>query len=327
MTDPYRTLGVSKDADQASIRKAFKQLAREYHPDRNPTPEAEARFKEISAAYDVLGDEEKRKLWDEFGEISLKPGFNAEQARAWGGGRGGGFPGGGFPGGGFPGGVFVQEGADFGDLFGDMFGRGAGRRPRARRAVKGEDIRADIQVDLLTAIRGGETSVRVTRPLSTGQLETNVLRVRIPKGVEDDQTIRLRGRGGGSPTGGPAGDVLLTVKVLPHPQLRRVGRDLELEVPITLSEAVLGGKIEVSTPSGRFNVRVPAGAQSGQRMRMRGKGVPGESGEAAGDLYLLLRPTPPRSDDPELAELAQQMDRFYTDDVRSGLSFPDPEEA
>ncbi|MCB9793353.1 MAG: DnaJ domain-containing protein [Alphaproteobacteria bacterium] len=322
MNDPYRTLGVAKDADQATIRKAFKKLAREYHPDRNPTPEAEARFKEISGAYDVVGDEDKRKLWDEFGEISLKPGFNADQARAYGAGMGG-FGGGGF-GGGFPGGVFVQEGGDLGDIFGELFGKGGGPRRRAPRAVKGEDIRTDIRVDLLTAIRGGETSLRVTRPLSTGQYETTTLRVRVPAGVEDGQTIRLRGRGGGSPTGGPAGDVLLTVHVIPHPLLRREGQDLELEVPLTLSEAVLGGKIEVSTPSGRFNVKVPAGAQSGQRMRLRGKGLPAEQGEAAGDLYLVLRPTPPRSEDPELAELAQALDRFYDEDVRAGLNFPDP---
>lgn len=326
MTDPYRALGVARDADQATIRKAFKKLAREFHPDRNPTPAAEARFKEVSGAYEVLGDEEKRKLFDEFGEVSLKPGFNAEQARAWS--RGGGFPGGGFPGGGFGGG-----GVDFGDLFGDMFARGGGGggrgprgpRTRTRQMRKGEDIHADIRVDLLTALRGGETAVRVTRPLSTGQIETTVLKVRIPKGVEDGQTIRLRGQGGGSPSGGPAGDLRLTIQVTPHPLLRRDGKDLELDVPLTLSEAIKGARVSVNTPSGTFKVTVPPASPAGKRLRLRGKGAPDKSGGDPGDLYLVLRPTPPVSSDPELAELAEAMDRFYDGEVRSALSFPPAE--
>ncbi|MCB9763150.1 MAG: DnaJ domain-containing protein [Alphaproteobacteria bacterium] len=318
MRNLYDVLGVPKDADQATIRKTFKKLARELHPDRNPEPEAEQRFKEVSAAYSVLGDDEKRKLYDEFGEVSLRPGFDAEQARRYG---AGGFPGGGFSAGG--------PGFSFEDLFGDLFGRGGrgGRGNwRVQPMMRGQDIHATIAVDLMTALKGGETSIRVDKPNAYGGLESTVLRVKIPAGVDDGQTIRLRDMGGPGAGGGPAGDVLLEVNVRPHPRLRRDDQDLEIDVPITLHEAMAGARIEVPTPWGRYKVNVPAGSSSGSRLRLKGKGLPSRGSTPAGDLYLALRPTPPRTEAPEAIALAEQLDAFYDGDVRAELDFLEPQE-
>ena len=324
MRDLYEILGVPKTADQDTIKKAFKKLARENHPDKNPTKEAEARFKEANAANSVLGDEEKRKLYDEFGEISLRPGFNAEQARAYGRmGGGGGGGGQGFPG---FGGQGFSEGFSFEDLFGDIYG-GGGRGARGRRGApqsrRGADMRTEIEVELLTALRGGEISLRVSRPTSApGEYgdEITTLKVQVPEGVDDGQVIRLRGKGHPGGGGGPPGDVLLEVKVLPHPLLRRKDRDLELDVPITIGEAVNGGKITVPTPWGAVNVNVPPMCRNGSRLRLRGKGVHG-AGKDPGDLTLVLRPTPPSTPSDRARELAASFDELYDKDVRADLGF------
>lgn len=374
MRDLYEVLGVARDADQATIRKAFKKLAREYHPDLNKAPEAAERFKEISAAYEVLGDEQRRALYDEFGEISLKPGFDAEKARQWkqAGRRFGGAPGGFHADlGGFD---FGAGGFGLDELFGSLFG-GARRARQPQGPQRGADIESTLEVSLVDAIRGAEPVIEVRRPArcticdgaggtgrqacprchgsgrvtihafgrrsmglpcdqcggqgvlfaqecatcgGTGRvMRQERLRVKIPPGVADGQVIRLRGKGGDGQRGGPSGDLLLEIRVQSHPLLVREGNDLVMEVPITLGEAVAGARIEVPTPVGPVRVTVPAGVQSGQKLRLKGRGVPTTGGR--GDLYLVLRPTPPATDDPEAKRLARELDRFYTRDVREGL--------
>ena len=368
MRDLYTVLGVAKDADQATIRKAYKKLAREFHPDLNKAPTAADRFKEISAAYEVLEDEERRSLYNEFGEASLKGGFDAERARQWKS-MGGGAGGGGFPGGFGGGGVNVD------DLFGSLFS--GGRRAQAPRAKRGTDIEGTVPIGLMDALKGATNSITVRRPSScgacqgeggtgrsacptcrgTGRMETHqfggrmaipcnecdgsgsafadecatcagtgrtmqeeILKVKVPVGVKDGQTIRLRGKGGEGERGGPSGDLLLTIEVEAHPFLERDGDDLRMEVPLTLSEAMLGGGVTVPTPlDGEIKVKVPPGVQNGQRMRIKGKGA-GE-GTSRGDLYLVMRPTPPVTGSPEAQELARALDRFYEGDVREKLRF------
>lgn len=311
MRNLYDVLGVPRGADKAQIKKSFKELARRYHPDVSKEPDAEERFKEVNAAYAVLGDEERRKLYDEFGEISLQQGFDPERARAFRGMGGGGF------------GQGMGGGVNLDDLLGSLFGAGAFRGSdfrgfdpsgfRQRRGPpKGQDLRARITVDLLTAIRGGEVPITVSSP--GGQRRLNV---KIPAGVRDGQSMRLKGQGGGAPPGGRPGDVLLEIAVGEHPALTREGDDLVMELPLTFAESLAGGSLKVPTPSGEVVVKIPAGARSGARLRLKGKGVQRSSG--AGDLYLVLRPTPPPGEADEA--LVEQLASLYDEDVRSKLVF------
>lgn len=329
MRDLYTVLGVARDADTAEIRKAYKKLARKYHPDISDSDEDAERFKEINAAHAVLGDKEKRKLYDEFGEISLRPGFDADQARAWKqAGGGGGMPGGGFHWGGSGGGPdfsggfggFAAGGMDPDDILSAIFGGRPRRGPR-----KGQDIQAEVQVSLLDVARGEAIELQLRRPVvarggpqTTLVMQEEKLKVRLPPGVEDGATIRLRGKGGESPQGGPPGDLRLTIHVREEPGLHRVGDSLELEVPITFAEALVGGRITVPTFDGDVKVTVPGPVQSGQKLRLKGKGMKLESGR--GDLLLVLRPTPPAEvGEEEAGELAERLGALYTRDVREEL--------
>lgn len=300
MNDPYVTLGVPRSADHETIRKAFRRLAREFHPDVNTAPGAEDRFKEVNQAYDILGDPDKRALWDEFGELSLRPGFDATEARAWSAQQQGG-PG--FED--FFGGFGAQGGMD--DFLSSMFGAGssyqAGPTPR-RRARKGSDQYSDVTIDFMLAVIGGELTLRIPRH---GRTET--VKVRLPAGAEDGKTLRIPGHGHPPAGGGPAGDLVLSVKVRAHPVLRRAGDDLEMDVPITILEAMQGGAVTIPTPTGEVKVNVPAGAGSGRRLRLRGKGV--QRRGRPGDLYLILRPVVPQSSDPELVEAARTLEKAY----------------
>jgi DnaJ-class molecular chaperone len=294
--DLYQVLGVGRDVDAEALRKAYRKLARRHHPDVNPGDKAaEERFKEISEAYDVLSDPVKRRNYDEFGEISLQGGFDAEQARrareAFGA-RFGGEPGPGASGFEFRSG----EPFEFGDLD-DLLGRfGFGGRGRGGRAagMRGSDLEATLELDFLEAAKGGEKRLSLQLAGEDGRLRTQTLTVRIPPGVSDGGRIRLRGKGAPGLGGGAAGDLWATVRVRPHPVFRREGRDVIVDVPVTIAEAIRGAKIEVPTLEGRVTVTVPPGTDSGQKLRLRGKGIPDPKGGAAGDLYVVIQVRVPK---------------------------------
>ncbi|MBN1334598.1 MAG: DnaJ domain-containing protein [Deltaproteobacteria bacterium] len=374
MRNLYEVLGVPRDADQAAIRKAFRQLARQCHPDVNKAPDAEARFKEINAAYEVLSDEQRRAWYDEFGDASLRTGFDPEAARAW---RASARPGPEVFGGG--------GGVDLEDLFSSLFGGGGRGRgsPFARGwnqetvsvRRRGPDMEARIEIDLLTAIRGGDVRLSLRRPETcrvcggtggTGRqtcpackgsgrrtsqrfglravvrceecagsgsvfarecaacggsgrtMATHDVKVHVPAGVVDGQVLRLKGLGGEGRDGGAAGHLLVTVSIRPHPFLRRDGHDLEMDLPVTIGEAVGGASVCVPTPDGEVRVRIPPGSSGGQRLRLRGRGFP-KPGGGRGDLFLVVRPVAPPAADEEIVRTARSLDRAYPGDVRADL--------
>ena len=271
--DYYETLGVSRTASAEDIRKAYRELARKYHPDLHPDDDAaKEKFKKVQTAFDVLNDPSKREMYDRYG--SSFEGVGA-------GGQGGGWRGGPFPGGGFPGGGEIDLESLFGGGggFGDLFGRGRSTRTRRRPAqAPGEDITARLAIPFRLAIDGGKTDVRIDRG---GTTET--ISVTIPQGLPDGARMRLRGQGLPGVGGGPAGDLLLDVRVDPHPVFRRSGDTLELTLPIALSEAIAGATVDVPTPWGTIALRIPAGTSGGRKLRAAGMGVRHGNG-AKGDL-------------------------------------------
>jgi curved DNA-binding protein len=314
--DFYSVLGVPKGADADAIKKAYRKLARDLHPDRNPgNKAAETRFKAVNRAYETLHDPKKRSLYDEFGEEALREGFDAEKARAYrswqsGVGRGGFGNVGGVGGravsledlfgGVAPGGTV--EGADFADLFG---------RGRRRGPLRGQDMEQEITVDFDTAVRG--TSLELRRPDSN-----ETVTVRIPPGADDGSRVRIAGQGAPSPKGGPSGDLVLVIHVRPHPVFRREGDDLHIDVPITVSEAVKGAKVRVPTFDGPVVVKVPAGTMSGTTLRVRGKGVT-RKGRPTGDLYVHPMVHVPSGSSPELLHLVTELERFEDPNLRKNL--------
>lgn len=321
--DLYSVLGVGKTADADAIKKAYRKLATQLHPDKNPgNKKAEERFKQVNHAYDVLSDAKKRKLYDEFGEEGLREGFDPERVRAyreWAarqGARGG--PGGGFSSYGRGGeqvdleDLFSQQGggagaAGFGDLFGDLFSRAR----RQRGPVKGPDLESEITIDFASSLRG---TMLELRPQGLGG---EPVTVRIPAGADEGSRVRIPGQGAPSPSGGPRGDLVLTIHVTPHPHYRREGDDLHLDLPITVAEAFHGAKVKVPTIDGSVTMKVPEKTQSGQTARLRGKGV-ARKGRKAGDLYvhfLIHIPT----DGPELTRLVDEVSKFQTGDPREHI--------
>jgi curved DNA-binding protein len=311
--DFYALLGVPKDADHDTIKKAYRKLARDLHPDKNPGNNgAETRFKAVNHAYEVVGDEAKRKLYDEFGEEALRDGFDAEKARAykqWQGRAGHG--GGGFRGGGVNlddlfGGQ-VPGGSVGGDPFADLFGRSS----RRRGPTKGRDYEQELTIDFVSAVRG--TSLQLRNPSSPEPVT-----VRIPAGAAEGSRVRIAGQGAASTTGGPPGDLLLVIHVEPHPLFTREGDDLTLEVPITVSEAIKGGKVKVPTFDGDVSLKVPPGTQSGMKLRVRGKGVV-RKGRDPGDLYVRFMVHVPTGASAELVKLADELAKHESTDVREKL--------
>ncbi|MGB1016769.1 MAG: DnaJ C-terminal domain-containing protein [Nannocystaceae bacterium] len=320
MTDLYQTLGVAKDADARDIKRKYRKLTQKYHPDKNPgNNQAEEKFKDVSTAYDVLGDPDRRKLYDEFGDMSLTQGFDPERARAYKQSRSG-FGGGG---GGFPGGMnFSNYGdasnANFDDILSQLFGGGRVRSPDGMggmggrgRPRKGHNIEGEITVKFLNALHGTSVPLRVESQHGGSQ----TLDVRVPQGMADGGKLRVRGKGG---AGNPPGDIILTVHVKSHPQLRRDGANLHMDVPISAYEAYRGGPIDVPTPWGTVTVKLPAGAQSGQKMRLRGKGVK-VTRRDPGDLFLHLQIKMPAAGDEEL--LARLEALQSEEDVRTRMQF------
>jgi DnaJ-class molecular chaperone len=294
----YQTLGVSPDADADALKKAYRKLAQEYHPDRNQGDEAaEERFKEVSAAYAVLSDDQRRRDYDEFGEIATDPNFDAERARQASGGFGG-FGGAGARGFGHGAGGEAQDFGGFGNLFEDLFGGGRQQRPRRRR---GSDIETTLTLDFVDAARGCEQAVTLERPTTNGTRREQ-LTVHVPPGVDDGGRIRLAGKGSEGEAGGPPGDLLARIKLRPHPFFERDGRDLKIELPISIVEAVLGAEIDVPTLDGSVTLRVPPGTDGGTRLRLRGKGIPAHGGKPAGDYYVTTRVRVPKKLSQEAAE-------------------------
>lgn len=305
-TDLYATLGVSKTASEDEIRKAYRQLARQHHPDVNPgKPEAEDKFKAVAAAYDVLSHKEKRALYDEFGSEGLRGGFDPEQARSyrrWTEGRDAGRRATGFD---------EDLPFDLSDLF---------TQARARQAsfpVDGPDMLATVELDLASALRGTEVELRMPGSGGAGSEEQTV-RVRIPAGADDGDELRVRGKGAPGSHGGAPGDLVIRTVVRPHANFERHGLDLQLRLPITLGEAVRGGPVSVPTPTGVVQLKIPPRSQQGAKLRLKGKGV--SRGKETGDLYVLLEVRLPESDDPALTTLLSEADRFYASNVREGVA-------
>ncbi len=272
--DYYEVLGVKRDASKEDIKKAYRRLARRYHPDLNPgNKEAEERFKEIQEAYSVLSNDEKRKAYDTFGTAEPQPGAGAGRTTwRWQESSPEGFQ--------FSFGDF----AGLEDILSDIFGTGEGARGRGR----GRDIEYQIEIDFETAIKGGTRDITINRDVG-GKLVTETISVRIPPGVDNGSRIRVPGKGGEGRRGGSAGDLYLTVKVRPHPIFQRDQNDIYLELPITVYEAALGARISVPTIDGTAVVTIPPGVQSGTKLRLRGKGVPHLRDGERGDQYVVVK--------------------------------------
>ncbi|HQG32381.1 MAG TPA: molecular chaperone DnaJ [Deltaproteobacteria bacterium] len=367
----YDVLGVPKNATAKQIRDAYRRLSRKWHPDVNPgNKEAEEKFKEISSAYDVIGNEEKRKLYDEFGEEGLRPGFQPEAAREykrWEGAQAG----------------RQRTAEEFGrfhsyeDLFGDMFNFGRGGFSQTH-PFKGSDIESSITIDLVSALKGMDTEVSLNKAktcptckgtgvnpntgLSTctvcsGSGRINIsrgpmqftktcprcggsgkigkecptcygegiiegverIRVTIPAGVKDGYRLRLPGKGEPGSPGGQPGDLYITVHVAEHPLLNREGDNLSMEVPITVREAMAGGTITVPTIEGQIRVKVPPKSQSGQRLKVRGKGAVNPKTGQRGDLFIKLIVKVPRTENEEALKAVEKLEDLYTENVRAGI--------
>jgi curved DNA-binding protein len=305
--DLYSVLGVGKSADTEEIKKSYRKLAGQLHPDKNPgNAEFEKRFKEVNHAYQVLSDPTKRALYDEFGEDGLREGFDAEQARNFkrmreqgGGGRSWG------GGGGIPSDIFGGESPFGGDLNDVIFGR---RRGGPRR---GSDMESAVTIDFASAVRG---TMLELRPRGT---DGEPVKVRVPPGAEEGSRVRIAGQGAPGSGGGPAGDLILQIHVTPHAHFWREGDDLHVNLPVTPLEAYSGAKVKVPTVDSVVNAKLPARAQSGMKVRLKGKGV-NRKGREPGDLYVHLMVQLPTSDEAE--ELVKQLDTFVTGDVREGIT-------
>ncbi len=305
MKDLYDTLGVGRDASASEIKKAYRGLTRKFHPDKNPGDKAaEERFKDVSGAYDVLSDTERRKLYDEFGDMSLTQGFDAGRARAYKSSQQRSYAGASqFSDGGFPmDDAFFENVGDaratsFDDLLGRLFGGGRVRtggspQPRAR---KGADITGEISVGFNDALQGTTVPLRIESADGTA----STLDVKVPAGMKDGGKLRLRGKGG---AGAPPGDIMLTVRVGTHKLLEREGNDLRLRLPVTALEAYRGGPIDVPTPWGTVTVKLSPGSQNGQTLRLRGRGIRPGGDKPAGDLLVTLDVRMPEAGDERLLE-------------------------
>jgi curved DNA-binding protein len=317
--DYYKTLGVPRDASQAEIQKAYRALARKYHPDMNPDDKtAKAKFQQVQKAFDVLGDPEKREMYDRYGSSfetmgAGRPGANAP----WGGGAGAA--------------GFGPESFDFTQFFGERFGEGsdgglgdifgqfrragggaAKTAPGARR--RGAHILYELQIPLQTSMSGGEAQLAIQR--ASGKTET--ITVKIPAGIEDGKRIRVRGQGEPGPGGGAAGDILITIRVAKHPCFERRGNHLHVKVPVTLAEAALGAKVEVPTPRGTVSLSIPAGSSSGTKLRLKGHGAAPRSGPP-GDLLAEIQIVLPEKITEADRRMIEEFGRLHPQDPRANL--------
>jgi molecular chaperone DnaJ len=370
----YEILGVKKSASQDEIKKAYRKLARKWHPDINPgNKEAEQKFKEISRANECLGKEKKRKLYDEFGEEGLQAGFDEEktrQYRQWSN---------------FQQSARAGGGQEFGryqsyeDIFGDLFDFRTGKvDSRATAPSRGRNIEHDMTIDLISALKGFETDLTMekikacprckgsgtdpnfpitkcemcsgsgrlnvaegplqfTKPCpkcrghgetgrtcsqcsGSGQvLGTETIRVTIPQGVKDGSKVRVAGKGEPNFDGGQPGDLYLIIHIRPHPLLSREGDSLYMEVPVTIREAMAGGTITIPTIEGQVNLKIPPQSQSGQTLKLKGKGAINLKTKQRGDLMVKIVVKVPKTDDREILKAVEKMDKLYQVDLRKEI--------
>lgn len=326
--DYYTVLGVSRSADKGDIKRAYRRLAKKYHPDRNPNDaSAERHFKEVQEAYEVLSDGDKRVAYDRFGQAGVGA---ADGGR---GGFGGGWPGGDSFGGGTrvsasdlrdlfenAGAAGGGGGAGIGEMFEQILGGGRGGRGRSRRVApaRGRDIEHRVQISFEQAIGGAslEVELRGGEGGQTGGSQT--LTVKIPRGVRDGQKIRLRRKGEPGVHGGPAGDLYIVCRVRPHRYFKRHADDILIDVPISIAEATLGVKVEVPSLDGRTKVTIPAGTASGTKLRLKDHGVWNETAQKRGHQYVLIRIVPPESVSPSQEAALREL---LADNPRRGLDW------
>lgn len=301
--DYYETLGVNKSADKEAIKRAYRKLAKKYHPDTNAgNPHAEEMFKDVTEAYNVLSDEKKRKLYDEFGFAGLQEGFSEEAARQAAQGGFGGF-----------GGPFTHQEFHFengsGDMddifsmFGDMFSHGGSARGRST-SRKGSDVMADLTISFDEAVFGCEKSISLQDP-STGKVSN--LSIHIPAGIESGKTVRLKGQGNPGRNGGAAGDVLLNVNVTPSREFERKGQNVYSTIRVPFTTAALGGKARVHTLYGDVECSIKAGTQGGSKIRLKGKGISSmKNPSVKGDQYVTVEISVPRRLTPRAKEALEE---------------------
>ena len=308
--DYYKTLGVEPDASADDIRRAYRKLARKYHPDRNKESGSEDRFKEVGEAYEVLKDAEKREQYDQLRAGGYRGGEDFRPPPDW---DGGGFGG---AGGGrtrAAGGGAAEGFGDFSEFFESLFGGGlggmggGGRQARA----KGRDITATVEIDLDTAFNGGKRRIALDRDGKRQNLEVN-----IPAGVTPGRKIRLSGQGEPGPGGGPAGDLLMEVRIAPHPLFELDGRNVLVDLPVAPWEAALGAEVRVPTLGGKVNLNIPAGSSSGKRMRLKGRGL---SGKPAGDQIVTVKVVVPEPGSDRERALYEELAEVSGVNVRQNL--------
>ncbi len=283
--DYYKLLGVDRSASADEIRKAYRKLARKYHPDVNKEADAATRFAEVQEAYDTLSDAEKRKMYDQFGSAGPSSGgFHGDPRWAHATSSGG-----------------YGQTVDFSEIFGEAFGGGGGRSPFGgvqQQPAKGQDHTHDITVTFMTALKGGTEEIRIGN---------DSVSLSIPAGIESGKKLRLKGKGSPGMMGGPAGDMIVTVTVGGHPQYQRSGLDVEMDVDLNIAEAALGTKVKLPLPlGGTVDMSIPAGVSSGSRLRVKGKGCETTSGKS-GDFYAVIHITAPKDVDEETHKLLEEL--------------------
>jgi len=310
-TDYYQLLGVARDASPEEIKRAYRKLAKQYHPDVNEGVHNEEKFKAIGEAYDVLKDPEKRQAYDQYGEYWKQANAAGAGGSGFGANAGGGAQ------------------ADFGQIFEEMFG--ASRRGQRQRhghsgfgggfAQKGKDIRSTLRIDLEDSLQGINHAINLNIPqkdvYGRAQHEKKTINVKIPQGIQSGQSIRLTGQGGAGIGHAPAGDLLLEIEIKPHRYYELEGKDITLNLPISPWEAALGTKITVPTPEGkRVEMKIPANSQQGRKLRLKGRGLPSKQ---PGDFYIVLNIALPSSDNPTAKALYENMQQNLDFNPRDGL--------